>query len=183
MVKPADELGLPKEHIAIVDDDWNPVDDAADLLCRPIWLLRQGLCVQGVDPSEAHREWFRVGRWRRDRISRFGRHHSATGPVSAICEEVREPTDELYREWKAVVRVRSDHEITATSHPRQPSIPQVREHASADSASHFRLRGSGQIGQGPRIIDRIKAICGPWWEKRARRLEEQDVGTTDSVTP
>ena len=29
--KPGD-LGLPKEHIAVVDDDWNPEEEAADLL-------------------------------------------------------------------------------------------------------------------------------------------------------
>lgn len=37
------ELGLPDEHIAIVhDDDWNPEEDAADLLSD-----RYGFCVKG----------------------------------------------------------------------------------------------------------------------------------------
>jgi hypothetical protein len=40
--EPADELGLPSEHIAIVDDDWTPEDDAADLLSD-----RYGFCVKG----------------------------------------------------------------------------------------------------------------------------------------
>ena len=36
------ELGLPSEHIAVVDDDWSPVDDAADLLSDQF-----GFCVKG----------------------------------------------------------------------------------------------------------------------------------------
>ncbi len=36
-----DELGLPNEQIAVVDDDWTPEDDAAD------WLSdRYGFCVK-----------------------------------------------------------------------------------------------------------------------------------------
>ena len=50
------ELGLPSECIAIVDDDCDPVEDAADLLCRSISDSASTVCLQGVDPSEAHRE-------------------------------------------------------------------------------------------------------------------------------
>ena len=36
------EAGLPPEHITVVDDDWNPEDDAADLLSNTF-----GFCVNG----------------------------------------------------------------------------------------------------------------------------------------
>ena len=40
--EPADELGLPSDHIAVVDDDWTPEDDAADLLADQF-----GFCTHG----------------------------------------------------------------------------------------------------------------------------------------
>jgi hypothetical protein len=97
--EPADELGLPKEQIAIVGDDWNPVDDAADLLSD-----RYGYCVHGcefkvLDDPKLTESGFELddggliqfpdseGTIRR--LDRFGN-----------LEEVREPTDEFYSEWK-----------------------------------------------------------------------------------
>ena len=38
----ADELGLPHDHIAVVDDDWNPEKEAADFLSDAF-----GFCVNG----------------------------------------------------------------------------------------------------------------------------------------
>jgi len=37
----------------------------------------------------------------------------------------------------------------------------------------FEYEDQGRLEQARRIIDRIKVICGPWWEKRAKRLENK----------
>ena len=37
----------------------------------------------------------------------------------------------------------------------------------------FDYEDQGQLEQAQRIIDRIKVICGPWWTKRAKRLEKK----------
>jgi len=37
----------------------------------------------------------------------------------------------------------------------------------------FDYEDQGRLEQARRIIDRIKAICGPMWEKRAKRLENE----------
>jgi hypothetical protein len=37
----------------------------------------------------------------------------------------------------------------------------------------FDYEDSGRLEKVQRIIARIKAICGPMWEKRTRRLESQ----------
>ena len=97
--EPADELGLPKEHIAIVDDDWTPVDHAADLLSD-----RYGFCVHGCE--------FRV--LTNPKLTESGHELDDGGLIQfpdsegtirrmdqfGNCEEVREPADEFYSEWK-----------------------------------------------------------------------------------
>ncbi len=37
----------------------------------------------------------------------------------------------------------------------------------------FDYEDDGRLEQAQRIIDRIKVICGPWWEKRTKRLENR----------
>jgi hypothetical protein len=37
----------------------------------------------------------------------------------------------------------------------------------------FDYEDDGRLEQAERIIARIKVICGPWWEKRAKRLENK----------
>jgi hypothetical protein len=37
----------------------------------------------------------------------------------------------------------------------------------------FDYEDSGKLDKAERIIARIKAICGPTWEKRARRLQNR----------
>ena len=37
----------------------------------------------------------------------------------------------------------------------------------------FDYEDQGRLEQARRIIDRIKVICGPWWQKRATRLENK----------
>ena len=37
----------------------------------------------------------------------------------------------------------------------------------------FEYEDMGRSDKAQRIIERIKRICGPWWEKRAKRLENK----------
>ncbi len=37
----------------------------------------------------------------------------------------------------------------------------------------FDYEDSGKLDKAERIIGRIKAICGPTWERRAKRLENR----------
>jgi hypothetical protein len=37
----------------------------------------------------------------------------------------------------------------------------------------FDYEDQGKLEKAQRIIERIKVVCGPWWTKRAKRLENK----------
>ena len=61
---------------------------------------------------------------------------------------------------------------------RQAIRDNQRFHKYEAMLRHIRLRifdyeDMGTLDKAERIIKRIKVICGPWWEKRVRRLENE----------
>jgi hypothetical protein len=61
---------------------------------------------------------------------------------------------------------------------RQAILDNQRFHKYERTLRRIRLRTfdyevAGKIDKAQRVIERIKAICRPWWEKRAKRLENK----------
>ena len=132
--KPGD-LGLPKEHIAVVDDDWNPEEEAADLLSDTY-----GFCVEGA------RTRCSTTRMSRNPILWGSETWEEIGSVLRPFEVARYDLDEPYHPDKANM----DWEVTAISvmmigPDHFAFFDQDGRHLNPDAVSWERLPNLGEI--------------------------------------
>lgn len=166
------ELGLPPEIIVIVDDDWTVEENAADSLsdqygfcvegCSFTVLTNPNLGETGFELNDGGVIQYPDSEGTIRRLDQFGN-----------CEEVREPTDANYGEWKQLFEYRWTVKTL-----RRAIRDNQRFHKYERTLRRIRLRvfqyeDEGRSAKAQHIVERIKRICGPMWEKRAKRLENE----------
>jgi hypothetical protein len=71
-----------------------------------------------------------------------------------------------------------DHILLSSASFKRKIRENQRFHKYERMLSRIRLRifdyeDQGKLEKAHRVIGRIKSICGPMWERRAKRLEEE----------